>query len=126
MARKKLSNKEKKRNAELKRELQKEGYLPPDKPKLNRQKFVEEAEAEWKDRDDAGSFVWEVYLMQAISYMLGHTEKNMRLSREAVGVAKILKIAMRLRKFSEKLKAKGENEYRVIDQYNYIKDILDA
>lgn len=124
MARKRLSNKEKKRNAELKRELQKEGYLPPDKPKLNRQKFVEEAAAEWNDRDK-GCFVWDVYLIQAISCMLGHTEKNMRLSREAVGVAKVLKIAMRLRKFSEELKSKGENEYTLMSQYNYIKDIMD-
>lgn len=64
--------------------------------------------------------------MEAMSYMLGHMEKGMRLSREAVGAAKVLKIAMRLREFSEGLKAKGEHEYKVIDQYNYIKDILDA
>ena len=42
------------------------------------------------------------------------------------GAAKVLKIAMRLREFSEELQAKGEHEYKVVDQYNYIKDILDA
>ena len=63
--------------------------------------------------------------MQAMSYMLGHSGKDMRLSLEAVGVAKVLKIAMRLREFSEELKAKGETEYKIIDQYNYIKDIMD-
>lgn len=125
MARKKLSNKEKKQNAEIKRQLQKEGYLPPDKPRLNRKKFIDEAEEEWKNREESCRVWWEVYIMQAISYMLGHSGKDMSLSLEAVGVAKVLKIAMRLREFSEELKAKGETEYKVIDQYNYIKDIMD-
>lgn len=49
-----------------------------------------------------------------------------RASLEAVGAAKVLKLAMRLREFSEELKAKGEHEYKLADQYNYIKDILDA
>lgn len=65
MAKKKrLTNKQKKLNAEVKKELQEKGVIPPDKPKLNRKQFIEEA--------------------------------------------------------------KGEHEYKVIDQYNYIKDILDA
>lgn len=123
MARKRLSNKEKKRNAELKRELQKEGFLPPDKPRLNRQKFIDEVEAEWNGRDRE-CLIWDVYLMQAMSYMVGHMEKGLRLSREAVGAAKVLKIAMMLREFAEDLKAKGENQYKLIDQYNYIKDIM--
>ena len=128
MAKKKrLTSKEKKLNAEIKKELQEKGILPPDKPKLNRKKFIEEAKTEWNSRDKE-CFVWDAYLMEAISYMLGHTEKgmSMRLSSEAVGVAKILKIAMRLREFSKGLKERGEHEYKLVDQYNYIKDILDA
>lgn len=126
MAKKKrLTNKEKKLNAEIKKELQEKGVIPPDKPKLNRKKFIEETRTEWNSRDKE-CFVWDVYLMEALSYMLGHMDKGMRLSREAVGAAKVLKIAMRLREFSEELKARGEHEYKVIDQYNYIKDILDA
>ncbi len=124
MARKRLSNREKKYNAEFKKQLQKEGVLPPDKPKLNRQKFIDEVKAEWNGRDKE-CLAWDIYMMQAMSYMIGHTEKDLRLSREAVGAAKVLKIAMKLREFSEELKAKGETEYKVIDQYNYIKDIMD-
>lgn len=123
MARKRMSNKEKKQNAAIKRQLQKEGYLPPDKPRLNRQKFIDEVKAEWNGRDKE-CLVWEIYMMQAMSYMIGHTEKDLRLSREAVGAAKVLKIAMMLREFAEDLKAKGENQYKLIDQYNYIKDIM--
>lgn len=125
MRRKRLSDKEKRKNTEIKRRLQKEGFLPPDKPRLNRKKFIDEATEEWNNRDE-DCLVWEFYIMQAISYMLGHSGKDMRLSLEAVGAAKVLKTAMKLRKFSEELKAKGEDQYNVMDQYNYIKDILDA
>ena len=122
---KRLTNKEKQARAELKKRMQDKGVLPPDKPKLNRKKFIEDAQCEWNNRDKE-CFVWDVYLMQAVSYMLGHVEKGGRVSPEAVGAAKVLKLAMRLREFSEELKAKGEHEYKLVDQYNYIKDILDA
>lgn len=125
MAKKRLTNREKKLRAEAKKELQERGVIPPDKPRLNRNKFIKEAREEWNSRNKE-CYVWDVYIMHAISYMLGHMEKGMRPSREAVGAAKILKIARRLHEFSEGMKAKGEHEYRVIDQYNYIKDILDA
>lgn len=125
MAKKRLTNRERKLRAEAKKELQAEGIIPPDKPRLNRKKFIEEAEAEWNGRDKE-CFAWDIYIVQAMSYMLGHMEKGMRLSREAVGAAKVLKIAMRLREFYEGLKARGEHEYKLADQYNYIKDILDA
>lgn len=108
-----------------KKRLQEQGILPPDKPKLNRKKFIEETRSEWNNRDKE-CFIWDEYLMQAMSYMLGHVEKGGRVSSEAVGAAKVLKLGMRLREFSEELKAKGEHEYKVVDQYNYIKDILDA
>lgn len=52
MAKKKrLTNKQKKLNAEVKKELQEKGVIPPDKPKLNRKQFIEEAKAEWYSRD---------------------------------------------------------------------------
>lgn len=126
MAKKKrLTNKEKQARADFKKRMQEQGVLPPDKPKLNRKKFIEDAQCEWNNRDKE-CFVWDVYLMQAMSYMLGHVEKGGRVSPEAVGAAKVLKLAMRLREFSEELKAKGEHKYKLTDQYNYIKDILDA
>ena len=100
--------------------------LPPDKPKLNRKKFIEEAREEWNNRDKDCA-IWDIYLMEAMAFMLGHfDQKDLRLSREAVGAAKVLKIAIRLREFQEELQAKGEHEYRLDEQYNYIKDILGA
>ena len=121
---KKLTNAQKKANARLKKEWQEKGILPPDKPKLNRQKFVEEAEREWNQR--AKSYIWEVYLVQAISLRLGKKDKNFRVSAEAVGVAKVLKLAIRLKEFSSKLESEGRTKYTLGEKYEFIKDILEA
>jgi len=122
---KKLTNKEKKYNAQLKKQMQEKGILPPDKPRLNRKKFIEEAKAEWQSRDM--KCLWDVYLVEAISYMLIDKEGiSRRASLEAVGAAKILKLAVRLRKFTEMVRERGDSEYKVIEQYEYIKDILYA
>ncbi len=125
--RKRMTNREKAENARIKKELQQRGIIPPDKPKLNRKKFIEEARQEWNDRD-AGFYAWEAYLFEAVSIMLGHTERDAaaRASLEAVGVAKCLKLAMRLRKFHQAVKDRGDDRYKIKEQYDYIKDILDA
>lgn len=126
MAKKRLTNREKKDRAEFKKHMQEKGILPPDKPKLNRKKFIEEARKEWNGRDGE-CYIWEHYLMEAMSYMLEKREgMSSRASLEAVGVAKVLKVAIKLREFSEMVRANGETEYKLTDQYNYIKDILDA
>lgn len=125
MQKKRMTQREKTERARIKKKLQKDGLLPPDKPKLNRKKFVEEAQIEWNERDKE-CLIWDLYLMSAISYMLGHRGKGMRLSPEAIGVAKALKIALRLREFEQELKEEGASEYKLIDQYEYIKDILEA
>lgn len=122
---KKMTAKEKERNAEVKKILQAEGILPPDKPKLNRKKYVEEARQEWNERN-TDFLAWEVYLYQAIGWVLGSTDCQLRVSPEAVGVAKCLKLAIRLKQFSDKLKAEGRATYTVGEQYEYIKDILEA
>lgn len=56
--------------------------------------------------------------MDAISYMLCQREgMSSRASLEAVGAAKVLKLAIRLREFSEEVREKGEHEYKLVDQY---------
>ena len=121
-----LTSREKRSNARIKKELQAEGVLPPDKPKLNRKKFIEETMDEWNSRDK-DIFTWELYLAEAFSLMLGHVEKNsLRASLEAVGAAKVLKLALRLRKFSKKLQSEGRDKYTVGEKYEFVKDIIDA
>ncbi len=121
-----MSSAEKKERAEIKRGLQEAGIIPPDKPKLNRKRFIEEAKGEWNSMENA-CFTWELYLVEALSYLMTQTEsRSQRASLEAVGAAKALKLAIRLREFYEMLRKKGEKNYKLIDQYEYIKDILDA
>lgn len=64
--------------------------------------------------------------MLAVAYMLAQTEERGRVSPEAVGAAKVLKVAIRLKQFEEELKEKGEKDYKITDQYSYIRDILEA
>ena len=123
--RKKMTNKEKALNAKIKKELQEKGVLPPDKPKLNRKKYVDEAIEEWNGKDK-DCYVWDIYLHEAISMMLGKVDRNLRVTQEAVGVAKCLKLALRLKEFSDKLKAEGRKEYTLGEKLEFIKDILDA
>ena len=64
---KRLTNKEKQARAELKKRMQDKGVLPPDKPKLNRKKFIDEAREEWNGRS-SDCFIWEHYLMDAMAH----------------------------------------------------------
>ena len=122
---KKLTDREKKIRAQTKKELQEKGIIPPDKPKLNRKKYIEEAIQEYNDAK--GSFYEiELYLHRAIGIMIGKTDRRLRVSQEAVGVAKCLKLANRLKEFHDKLEAEGRGEYTVKEQFEYIRDILDA
>lgn len=124
-AKKKLTQKEKKRNAQIKKELQEKGVIPTDKPRLNRKKFVDEAMEEWNNRPQC--YIWEIYLIEAFGFILAKTEgRNFRVSQEAVGAAKVLKLAIRLYQFHMKLKEEGRTEYKVVEEFEYIRDILDA
>lgn len=122
--RKRMTNREKQERAAVKKRLQAEGILPPDKPRLNRKRFIEEAEAEWNGRD-LECLVWDLYIMQALFYVLGYGSAK-RISPEAVGAAKILKIAIRLHKFETELKENGRDKYSYRERHDYIKDILNA
>lgn len=123
--RKKMTNKEKILNAKIKKDMQEKGFIPPDKPKLNRKKYVEEAREEWNSKDK-DFYAWDIYLYKAISIMLGKVDRKFRVSQEAVGVAKCLKLALRLKEFSDKLKAEGRKEYTLKEELEFIKDILEA
>lgn len=123
---KKLTNKEKAEKARVKKELQKKGVLPPNKPRLNRKKFVEEAFEEWNNRPEC--YIWEHYLLQAFGFILMKRERGNFgvVSLEAVGAAKVIKLAIRLRQFDMKLEDEGRTKYNVMEQLEYIQDILDA
>lgn len=121
---KRMTNKEKQERAAMKKSLQNEGLIPPDKPRLNRKRFIEEAETEWIERDPACP-IWDLYVMQAIFCMLVH-EREGRISLEAVGAAKVLKLAMMIQKFELEMKGQRRDEYAATELCEYIRDIMNA
>lgn len=118
---KRLTNAEKKMNKLVRKELIEAGVIRV-KPRLNRKKFCDEAEKEFienfKSYDDIQ------YLMHAISYMLP-VYGNVKL--EEVGVCKVLKIAVALKKFDEEQKEKGETKNKGHEIYEkVVKPIREA
>ncbi|MFT9496358.1 hypothetical protein [Anaerosolibacter sp.] len=117
---KKLTNAEKKMNKEARERLREEGLIPPVKPKLNRKKFSKETIEEF--RNSFGSLYIEtryLYLYQALNYMLPH-EHQRTVTPEEIGVVKILKLALELKKFEEEKLSKGETKYSPIDLYEKV------
>lgn len=87
----------------------------------DKEKFIEEAKQVWDTREP--SRYWDHYLAEATGLMLGQVTSDFQVSPEAIGVAKVMKLAVRLQEFHEKNKA----ENRVWEEkLNYVKDILDA
>ncbi len=105
---KRLTKKEIALRAEVKKRLQEEGILPPDKARLNRKKFAREVMAEFKAMDVLAA---DLYLHKAIGCMV--SEDMPRVSEEQVGVLKLLKIAVETQKFMEALKAEGRTQYTI-------------
>ena len=103
---KRMTQKEKDFNRKYKKELQEKGLIPPDKKRLNRKKFIEEAVSEWNDRD-SDCYIWDFYLMRAVGYMTAQVGRNLNPTPEAVGVAKLLKAAMKLKEFRTRSKVRG-------------------
>lgn len=120
----KMTAKEKKLRAQVRKELREDGILPPIKSPLNRRKFLNETQSEWEAREI--SQIWDIYLLRAVFYMITHTERHHILSPslEAVGAAKILKIAMRLQQFQSQLQQEERANYTLMEEYEYVKDIM--
>lgn len=112
---KKLTNREKQFNKELRAEWRERGIIPPVKPKLNRKKFAKEVIAEYED--SFGAYTDIPFLYKAIRWMTAGTESKRTVSPEQVGVLKMLKLAMEIKKFEEGIKAKGETKYSVQELY---------
>lgn len=109
---KKMTQREKAERARIKKELQKEGLLPPDKPRLNRKKFAAEV---WEDWLSFGTFKDWMYLSRAISYMVGPDMKE--VTPEQVGVLKVMKMAMEMKRFEERLQEEGRMQYSLEEIY---------
>lgn len=113
--RKRLTQREKADRAALKKKLQTEGLIPPDKPRLNRKKFAAEVVAEFQAMD---VFVADTYLRQAVFTMVSADMQE--VTAEQVGVLKLLKLAVETRWFEERLKAEGRTKYSIKEYYDEV------
>lgn len=120
----KLTAKEKAERAKIKKQLQAEGLIPPDKKPLNRGKFIAESEKEFREFFFEG-YGGLTYLYEAVMVMTTHRTLKEKHTLEAVGAAKALKIAVRLGQFSDRLKDEGRTSYKLKEKYDCIKDIID-
>lgn len=124
--RKKMTNAEKKRRAQVKKQLQAEGILPPDKPRVNRQKYIEETLEMWKEKSVELGYAQDFWLLTSIMLLITNRDRKFNFTPENIGVAKVLRMAVRLFEFEEKIKQEGRETYKISEQYEYIKDILEA
>lgn len=108
---KRLTQREKAERAAMKKQLQAEGVLPPDKPRLNRKKFARETWAEWEEFLKSDPIRAEVSLLRAVEFIAG--PELPAVTPEQVGVYKALKLAVEYNKFLRKLEAEGRSKYTI-------------
>ena len=120
--RKPMTQRERKARAAAKKELQEQGLLPPDKKRLNRKKFAQEVMEEWNEEMQIFEIGDVFCLSNAISCMV--SSDMMKVTEEEVGVLKLLKIAMEIKKFKKKMQDESRESYKVKELYDVIEPIL--
>lgn len=115
---KRLTQREKAERAKMKKELQAEGVLPPDKPRLNRKKFARETWAEWKEFFERDPILAEVRLLRAVEFVAG--PEVPKITPEQIGVFKTLNIAIELDKFLRRLEAEGRKQYTIGELFDEV------
>lgn len=120
--RKPMSQRERKARAAAKKELQEQGILPPNKKRLDRKKFAREVMEAWNEEMQIFEIGDAFCLANAISCMV--SSEMMKVTEEEIGVLKLLKIAMEIKKFRKKLKDENRESYKVKELYEVIEPIL--
>ena len=119
--RKKMTQRQKDERAAIKKRLQAEGLIPPDKKPLNRRKFAQEVREEFESYDGFQRY----RIVEALGWMIpGELQKN-PVTPEQVGVLKLMKIAVELDKFHKKMEAEGRDKYSLEDEWAIVKPILE-
>lgn len=115
--RKRLTQREKALRAKIKKELQAEGVIPPDKPRLNRKKFAREV---WDEFNAMDTFAGDFYLRRAIAATVGPDMHE--VTPEQVGILKLLKLAVETEKFMKALEAEGRDKYTIGEYHKKVYD----
>ena len=112
-----LTKREKEFNKDVKKRMVESGIIPPPKPRLNRLQFAKETKKEFQD--NINSYADMTYVFEAIGCMLPSDYKG-KVSPEEVGVLKVMKLAVDIKKWREDLKEKGQKEFKVGDFYDQV------
>lgn len=103
-----LIEQQKAERAAIKKQLQADGVLPPDKPRLNRKKFAREV---WKDFSEMDVYTADFYLRKAIMATVG--PELHEVTSEQVGILKLMKLAVETDRFMQQLKKEGREQYSI-------------
>lgn len=109
--RKRMTQREKDLRARTKKELQEQGVLPPDKPRLNRKKFARETWSEFQALLGRDPIRAEYALLHAIGFLTG--PERPEVTAEQVGICKLLKVAVEYDRFLARLEAEGRKDYSI-------------
>lgn len=105
---KRLTQREKAERAAIKKQLQADGVLPPDKPRLNRKKFAREV---WDEFSEMDVYTADFYLRKAIMATVG--PELHEVTSEQVGILKLMKLAVETNRFMRQLKTEGREQYSI-------------
>lgn len=105
---KRLTQREKAERAAIKKQLQADGVLPPDKPRLNRKKFAREV---WDEFSEMDVYTADFYLRKAIMATVG--PELHEVTSEQVGILKLMKLAVETDRFMQQLKKEGREQYSI-------------
>lgn len=105
---KRLTQREKAERAAIKKQLQADGVLPPDKPRFNRKKFAREV---WEEFSEMDVYTADFYLRKAIMATVG--PELHEVTSEQVGILKLMKLAVETDRFMQQLKTEGREQYSI-------------
>ena len=91
-----MTKKERKELAKVKKRLQAEGVLPPDKPRLNRKKFAREVNEEWGELEIGG--ITDISLILNVLAMMTRSGEYGGITSEDIGILKLKKCVVEIKK----------------------------
>ena len=122
MAKKKykpMTKREKEEMKQIRKELREEGLLPPVKKRMNRKAYIEDTCKMWDEAKCAD--LW-AYLTRAAIWVMGRTDYRGNVHPEAIGAAKVLRVAMKIREFMEK---KGKSQYSIQELASFLRETIE-
>ena len=105
---KRLTQREKAERAAIKKQLQADGVLPPDKPRLNRKKFAREV---WDEFSEMDVYTADFYLRKAIMATVG--PELHEVTSALVVILKLLQRAVEKDRVMLQLTKEGREQYSI-------------